>query len=56
MDEKQIEISTPEMRDFLFKKLINVGYAPSEEELAELADIFFNFLVDKGIMSEVDYE
>ena len=51
-----IEIKESEIADYLFTELIALGYAPKEEELADLAAIFFDFLVEVGAIDEEDIE
>ena len=49
-----IRITTTEIKDYMFAKLTRQGFAPSEEELSVLTNIFFDYLRDKKIMREVD--
>lgn len=35
-----------EIMDFLFENLITLGYSPSEEELEDIANITFEYIVD----------
>jgi hypothetical protein len=44
--EKHIRISTKEIEEYLFECLIRLGYAPSKDEMDDLADIIFQFIVD----------
>lgn len=48
----RIEIRESEIADYLFHALIELGYAPKEEELDDLAAIFFDFLIDIGAIDE----
>ncbi|AIE60417.1 YozD family protein [Bacillus methanolicus] len=52
MREIEVFIDTEEIADFFFQELLKRGYVPSEEELEELADITFEYLVEKCIIDE----
>lgn len=52
MREIEVFIDTEEIAEFFFHELIKRGYVPSEEELEEIADITFEYLVDKSIIDE----
>lgn len=52
MREIEVFIDTEEIAEFFFHELVKRGYAPSEDELEELADITFEYLVDKSIIDE----
>lgn len=41
---------------YLFMHLIKYGYVPSSDEVLDIAEIFFNFLVDLGVMEDGGYE
>lgn len=47
-----ITIDTEEIMNFFFQELIQRGHVPEEEELEVLADIMFDFLLDKGVIEE----
>ena len=49
-----IKIITTEVKEYLFIKLTRQGFVPSEEELSILSNIFFDYLIDKKIMREID--
>lgn len=51
-----IEIKESEIADYLFTALIQLGYAPKEKELEDLAAIFFDFLVEVGAIDEEEIE
>jgi YozD-like protein len=50
--EIEVVIDTEEIAEFFYNELIKRGYAPAEEELGELADITFDYLIDKCIIDE----
>lgn len=52
MKEIEVVINTEEIADFFFMELVRRGYVPEEEELEDLADITFEFLLDKCIIDE----
>lgn len=37
-----------ELDDFIFERLIELGYAPTEEEVLMISDIFIDFLKENG--------
>lgn len=47
-----IIISSEEIADYLYKKLVEDGYAPSSDEILDLADYVFEFFIDFGIVDE----
>jgi hypothetical protein len=50
--EIEVIIDTDEIAEFFFQELLNRGYVPSEGELEDLADITFEYLLDKCIIDE----
>lgn len=52
MREIDVFIDTEEIADFFYKELINRGFIPAEDEIRELADITFEYLLKKEIISE----
>lgn len=52
MKEMEVVINTGEIADYFFTELIRRGYVPDEDEVQELADIMFDFLIDKRIIDE----
>lgn len=54
--EKKIEIYESEIADYLFNQLIRLGYVPEEAEVDDLAMIFFDYLIEIGVMDEEEIE
>lgn len=52
MREVDVIIDTDEIAEFFFHELTKRGYIPSEEEVLELADITFEYLLLKEIIRE----
>lgn len=52
--EKEIEIYESEIADYLFNQLIRLGYVPEEAEVDDLAMIFFDYLVQIGVIDEAE--
>ena len=52
MREIEVFIDTEEMAEFFFQELTKRGYVPIEEELEDLADIMFEYLLKKCIIDE----
>lgn len=52
MREVEVIIDTDEIAEFFFQELLKRGYAPSEGELDDLADITFEYLIEKCIIDE----
>lgn len=50
--EIEVFIDTDEIAEFFYKELLKRGYAPSETEVEELADITFEYLLAKCIIDE----
>ncbi len=50
-------IDTEEIAEFFYNELTKRGYVPGEDELEELADITFDYLLKKCIIDEdLDFE
>ena len=56
MKESEVNIDREQIGDFFANQLVMRGYVPAEEELGELADITFDYLIDKCIIDEQDEE
>ncbi|MCA1058450.1 YozD family protein [Rossellomorea aquimaris] len=52
MREIEVFIDTEEIAEFFMKELIQRGYVPTEDELEEIADITFEYLIAKCIIDE----
>ncbi|WP_409301184.1 YozD family protein [Peribacillus sp. SCS-155] len=52
MREIEVFIDTEEIAEFFFQELMKRGYIPTEVELEDLADITFDYLVEKCIIDE----
>ncbi|MDE3839261.1 YozD family protein [Bacillus methanolicus] len=52
MREIEVFIDTEEIAEFFFQELLKRGFVPSKVELEELADITFEYLVEKCIIDE----
>jgi hypothetical protein len=47
-----VTIDTEEIAQFFFDELTKRGFIPNEDELGEIADITFEYLVHKNIVEE----
>jgi len=45
-------IDTEEIAEFFYQELVRRGFVPTQEELEELADITFDYLLEKCIIDE----
>lgn len=52
MREIEVIIDTDEIAEFFYRELVKRGYVPLEGELDDLADITFEYLLDKCIIDE----
>ncbi|MFO1444753.1 YozD family protein [Bacillus sp. Bva_UNVM-123] len=52
MREIEVYIDTEEIAEFFCHELMRRGYVPGEEELGDLADIMFEYLLNKCIIDE----
>lgn len=52
MKEIEVVIDTEEIAEFFYNELMKRGYVPSEEEIEEIADITFEYLLTKCIIDE----
>ncbi|KAA9021713.1 YozD family protein [Niallia endozanthoxylica] len=52
MKEIEVIIDTDEIAEFFYQELLKRGYVPSDEELDDLADITFDYLLEKCIIDE----
>ncbi|MED1018115.1 YozD family protein [Bacillus atrophaeus] len=52
MKEIDLVIDTEEIAEFFYKELAKRGYIPCEEEIFEIADITFDYLLEKCMIDE----
>jgi hypothetical protein len=50
--EIEVVIDTEEIAEFFYHELIRRGFVPTQTELEELADITFDYLLEKCIIDE----
>jgi ERCC4-type nuclease len=50
--EIEVIIDTEEIAEFFYRELIRRGFVPTQTELEELADITFDYLLEKCIIDE----
>ncbi|KAA0550105.1 YozD family protein [Bacillus sp. BGMRC 2118] len=53
MREIEVVIDTEELAEFIYEQLLIRGYVPSDEEVDEVADIVFDYLLTKQVVEEV---
>ncbi|ABS22002.1 YozD family protein [Bacillus cytotoxicus] len=53
MKEIEVVIDTEEIAEFFYEQLIERGYVPKQEEIEDLADITFEYLLEKCMIDEV---
>lgn len=53
MKEIEVVIDTEEIAEFFYNQLIRRGYVPELEEMEELADITFDYLLEKCMIDEI---
>ncbi len=51
--EIEVVIDTEEIAEFFCKQLVQRGYVPMAKELEDLADITFDYLIEKCMIDEV---
>jgi hypothetical protein len=51
--EMEVVIDTEEIANFFYRQLIFRGYIPSKEELEDIADITFDYLIEKNMIDEI---
>jgi hypothetical protein len=55
--EEELYVSDTEIAEYIWDKLLAKGYVPESDEVLDLAEITFDFLIDKGVIGEViDFE
>jgi hypothetical protein len=51
MDAKEtVFISEGEIAKYMYNRLIESGYVPETDKVLELAEIMFDYLIDKGVL------
>lgn len=53
MREIEVVIDTEELAEFIYEQLLLRGYVPSDDEVDEVADIVFDYLLTKQVVEEV---
>ncbi|WP_416827827.1 YozD family protein [Ectobacillus polymachus] len=53
MKEIEVFIDTDEIAEFFYNQLVQRGYVPKSEEMDELADIAFDYLLEKCMIDEI---
>lgn len=51
--EIEVVIDTEDIAEFFYEQLVSRGFVPSKEELEELADITFDYLLEKCMIDEL---
>jgi hypothetical protein len=51
----EIYIDTKDIERFFWSMLVKLGYAPTDDECQDLADICFDYIMSLGFMDEVEY-
>ncbi|MDX8366260.1 YozD family protein [Cytobacillus sp. IB215665] len=52
MSEINVVIDTEEIAEFFFNELLKRGHIPQAEDLLDIADITFEYLLKKNIIDE----
>lgn len=47
-------LHSDDIAEMIYERLVNLGYAVNEEETHDLADVFFDLMLELGIMDELD--
>jgi hypothetical protein len=55
MKEETFFIDDKMIDDYLFTNLVELGYAPTPEEVENITDLFIMLLSDIGVISEEEY-
>ncbi|WP_374187477.1 YozD family protein [Priestia aryabhattai] len=56
MEYREVVIDTDKIKEFFHSELIKRGLVPGDEELDEVADITFEYLIHIGIIDEEEEE
>jgi len=54
--EIEVVIDTEEIAEYFYVRLVEHGLAVKEDDLAVLADITFDYLIEKAIIDEAEDE
>lgn len=46
-------ISSDDVFEYLYNGIIKLGYTPTSDEILDIAEVVFDFLVDAGMVEEV---
>ncbi|MBE2908924.1 YozD family protein [Anoxybacillus flavithermus] len=52
MKEIEVVIDTEEIAEFFYNELVRRGFVPTGREMEEIADIMFDYLIEKSIIDE----
>ncbi|PGQ88156.1 YozD family protein [Priestia megaterium] len=52
----EIKVDTEELSEYLYDKLISVSLIPTGNDVEVLANIFFNYLIQKDIIEEINLD
>lgn len=52
MREMDVFVDTDEIAEFFYQELLRRGFVPREEDVAEIADITFEYLLAKHMIDE----
>lgn len=52
MKEIEVVIDTEEIAEFFYNELVRRGFVPTGCEIEEIADIMFDYLIEKCIIDE----
>lgn len=52
MREVDVFVDTEEIAEFFYQELLRRGFVPKEEDVAQIADIAFEYLLAKNIIDE----
>jgi hypothetical protein len=50
---RHIEFNTEEIEEYVYNKLVLHGFAVTQKNAETIAEIVFDYLVDKGVVTEI---